>query len=57
MVFLQSLDAIHDSKWKSAEKYERVAFYLTIANWIYVLSLAVFSIGLTLGKYILSRLL
>ena len=51
MFFLQSYNAIQDKKWKSAEKYGRVALYLTVANWAYVLSVAVIIIGISLGKH------
>ena len=46
LFFPQASNAIQNNKWKSAERYGRVAFYLTIANWIYVLSFAIFLICL-----------
>ena len=45
----QSFDAIQKNQWKKADKYGRIALYLTIVNWIYVLFIAFVTFGCVYG--------
>ena len=45
----QSVHAVERKQWKAANSYGKVALYLIIANWIYVLGAALLATGLTMG--------
>ena len=51
----QSVHAVEKKQWKAAKSYGKIALYLSIANWIYVLGAALLAMGLTMGflsKYV-----
>ena len=46
-----SYHAVQKNQWKRAEKFGRISLYLSIANWVYVLTLALLAVGLAMGFY------
>jgi hypothetical protein len=44
-----SYDAIQKNQWKKADKYGRIAFYLTVINWFYTLFATLVTFGTMFG--------
>ena len=47
--FSQSIHAVEKKQWKAASSYGKIALYLSIANWSYVLGAGLLAMGLTMG--------
>ena len=45
----QSVHAAENKKWKTANRYGKIALYLSIANWSYVFGAGILTVGLTIG--------
>ena len=49
-VFMQSVNAKAQNRWKKVERYGRLAFYFTMATWGYVEAVAVLIVDLIIAR-------